>query len=124
MTCFLSPRRGKINASVRHASSEEAARFTERAQFFYRYSVDTLATMPTRTLARPVVLMLVHGLVRAHARKHGIMRAPAPRDGWVDRWPAHRTFVPQRVVAIRRAKQIVVAGLVALGGVVMLLLTR
>ncbi len=109
--------------AARHAPPDEAARFTERAQFFYRYSVDTLATMPTRTLARPVVLMLVHGLVRAHARTHGILRAPAPRETWVERWPVHRTFIPQRALAVRRAKQIVLAGLVALGGAVALLLT-
>jgi len=100
--------------AARHASGEDAARFTERAEFFFRYSIDTLATMPSRTLARPVVLMLVHGSLRAHVRKHGIVPAPAPREDWVTRWPVPETFVPQRAKAQRRLKQIAVAGIAAL----------
>ena len=98
----------------RHASVDETARFAERAEFFYRYSIDTLTTMPTRTLARPVVLMLVHGLLRAHTRKHGVVPAPAPREAWVTRWPDVAAFVPQKRRAIRRLKQIALAGTVAL----------
>jgi hypothetical protein len=96
--------------AARHASGEDAAHFTERAEFFFRYSVDTLTTMPTHTLARPVVLMLVHGMLRAYTRTHGITAAPAPREDWASRWPHPETFVPQKTRAMRRAKVIAVTG--------------
>src|SRR4029079_10447295 len=96
--------------AARHASAEEAGRFTERAEFFFRYSVDTLMTMPTRTLARPVVLMLGHGMLRAHIRKHGVTSAAQPREDWTSRWPHPETFVPQKTRAMRRARVLAVTG--------------
>lgn len=97
--------------AARHATPNEIPRLTERAAFFFRSSVDTLTAMPTRTLARPVVLMLVHGMLRAHANVHGIVAAPVPREEST-RWPAQQPFVPQKARAKRRLKQIVVAGIV------------
>jgi hypothetical protein len=85
--------------AARHAEDADRARFAERAEFFYRYSIDTLSGLPTRTLARPVVLLLVHGLLRAHMRTHGITPAPAPRDEWAARWPRPEIFVPQKASA-------------------------
>jgi hypothetical protein len=69
--------------------------------------------MPTRTLARPVVLLLVHGNRRAHAAAHGVASAPEPVERWQERWPAPETFVPQKVRAMRKAKLLVAAGGVA-----------
>ena len=66
--------------AARHGSADEGSRFTERAEFFFRYSIDTLSAKPTRSLARPVVLLVVHGLLRAHARTHGVSVAPPARD--------------------------------------------
>jgi hypothetical protein len=109
--------------AAHHAPEAERARFSERAEFFFRYSIDTLTRMPTRTLARPVVLMLVHGLLRAHARTHDVVAAPAPREDWMLRWPVHEPFVPQKVKAIRRLKQIAVAGVVGLIAAVVAALT-
>jgi hypothetical protein len=70
--------------------------------------------MSTRTLARPVVLMVVHGLVRAHTRRHGVQAAPDARQSWQERWPVHESFVPQKVKATRRLKQLALVGVVAL----------
>jgi hypothetical protein len=103
-----------FDLAARHASDAERARLVERAEFFYRYSVDTLTTMPTRTLARPVVLMLVHGLLRAHTRTHGVSQAPIPHADWRARWPAPEAFEPQKARAVRRLKRIVTAGVLGL----------
>ena len=102
--------------AARHAPDADRARFAERAEFFYRYSIDTLSGLPTRTLARPVVLLLVHGLLRAHVRTHGITPAPAPRGEWAAGWPTPEIFVPQKARAKRRLKQIAAAGVVGLLG--------
>ena len=113
-----------FDSAARHAVAADVGRLTDRAEFFYRYSVDTLTTMPTRTLARPVVLVLVHGLLRAHFRVHGVTTAPEPRESWAARWPNYESFVPQKALAIRRAKQIAIAGavgLIALVGIVLAL---
>src|SRR5205085_6117056 len=47
--------------AAKHSTGAERARFFERGDFFYRSSVSTLARMPTRTLARPTILMLTNG---------------------------------------------------------------
>src|SRR6185312_10050615 len=46
-------------------SGLERERFLERSTFFFKNSVDTLFTMPTRTLARPVILLLAYGWAQA-----------------------------------------------------------
>jgi hypothetical protein len=106
--------------AARYAPAADVDRFTERAEFFFRYGIDTLTAMPTRTLARPVVLMLAHGLLRAHARTNGVARAPVPREDWRSRWPVHESFVPQKARAFRRLQQIAAAGVVGLIAVVVL----
>jgi hypothetical protein len=102
--------------AARHAQGDDTARFTERAEFFFRYSIDTLATMPTRTLARPVVLMCVHGLLRAHARTHGVIPAPSAGDDWASRWPAPEVFVGQKAKAKRRVRLLAAAAVALMAG--------
>src|SRR5262249_54447075 len=53
-----------------HASKEERMVFRERADYFFRYVVDTLSSMETRTLARPVVLLLSNGWSHAWFTEH------------------------------------------------------
>ena len=55
--------------AARHAAGAERERFRERAEFFFRTSTTTLSAMPTRTLCRPVVLMLSYGFQRAYFRR-------------------------------------------------------
>ena len=51
--------------AARHSRGNERQTFLERSDFFFRTSTETLARMPTRTLARPVVIMLTHGFMHA-----------------------------------------------------------
>ncbi len=87
-------------------------RFLERCEFFLRYSGETLETMPTRTLARPVAVVMTSGWVAEWLVRHRDARAPAARSGRTD-FGQPRPFVPQRDRAIRRAK-----GLLGVGAVV------
>jgi len=117
--------------AARHASDEERARFAERAEFFFRYSVTQLSGMPTRTLARPVVLLLSNGVM--HERlKHlsdvgsrsandvarmlgpsGEASLPTPKERWRGRWPTAERFEPQKMRAKRRAIWLAGAGSLA-----------
>jgi len=95
----------------RHATGEEErTRFVERARFFFDYATTTLTGMPTKTLARPVVLLLSFGFTRAYFGQHPEDRAPlaAPWAAPDDREP----FVPQRVRAKKRA--ILLAGVMGI----------
>jgi hypothetical protein len=97
-------------AAARHASSEEErATFLERGEFFYRYSVDTLAGMSTRTLARPVAVLLTSGFMRSWTARE----APLSLEPAVDSFGSPATFVAQRRRAERRLKQL--AGLFLVG---------
>ena len=62
-----------------HACGDDRRRFLEGAARFFEYSVSTLHELPTRTLARPLVLMLTNGYL------HLSPDASAPRpEGPVD----------------------------------------
>ena len=101
-----------------HADGGERERFRERAAFFYRYSVDKLMSLPTRTLCRPVVLMLSNGFSREWHEEHPDAKAPRPLSESTDfGWPER--FVPQKILAVKRFKEIAVAGgLAAVAGLV------
>ncbi len=97
-----------LNLAARHARGQERQRFVERARYFFGYATSKLATMPTRTLARPVVLLLSFGFTRAFYDRHPDDDAPvlSPWTEPDDRQP----FVPQRVRAKKRAMLVVGAG--------------
>ncbi len=92
-----------------HANSSERVRFLERAEFFFRSSVDQLAAMPTRTLCRPVVLLLSFGWSRAWFKLHPDAISPAPSAEKID-FGKPDVFVPQKVKAIKRFKQVALLG--------------
>jgi len=96
-----------FNCAVRHAQGEERHAFAERARFFYDYSTRTLLGMPTRTLARPVVLLMSFGYSRTYFDRHPGDAAPH-LEAWTgsDDRPA---FVPQRTRATRRAVRVAAA---------------
>jgi hypothetical protein len=83
--------------AANHAQGPDRTRFLERARFFFRYSVETLSTMATRTCTRPVVLLLSHGFMQAWFDKFPDTAAPAAGIG--DDVGRPRTFVPQKVRA-------------------------
>jgi hypothetical protein len=102
-----------------HAAGEERTRFLERAEFFFHYSLTTLSGMKTRTLARPVVLLLTHGWMWAWFHQNPAAARPNPPNP-CDFGPPE-AFVPQKALAKRRAKQLAaLAGVLGLGGLILL----
>ncbi len=95
-----------FEAAARIAETpEERERFLERSRFFHEASTTTLARMPTRSLARPVVLLLANGLARAYsALNPKFPRLPAPETTY--NFGSPEKFIPQKTVAIRRFKMI------------------
>src|SRR5260370_22542434 len=64
--------------AAKHATGEERARFLERSEFFFVYVTRTLMGMKTRTLARPVGIMLSKAYMHAYFQKHPDMARPPP----------------------------------------------
>lgn len=91
-----------------HAQGAERAVFTERANFFFHASVNALKTMPTRTLCRPVVLLMSHGWMQAWFTAHTDEQKPSATPPASFGEPVH--FVPQKVIAIKRAKKLILGG--------------
>ena len=97
--------------AAQHAAGAERARFLERGRFFFGYSTTTLAGMPTRSFARPVIVLLANGWLHAwFSRVRELPAAPAVQTVDFGR-PA--VFVPQKPRAIRRAALIAAAGAAA-----------
>jgi hypothetical protein len=102
--------------AAKHAVGVERARFLERSEFFFRYSTTTLAGMKTRTLARPVVLLLSYGFMHAYFQQHPEEQAPPPAQERYD-FGEPEVFVPQKVRALKRFKALAAAGvLIGLAG--------
>lgn len=98
--------------AARHATGAARAKFRERAGFFFTDSVARLTAFPTRTKARPVVLLLSLGHAQAHAEAHPEDAAPAPKEE-PRSFGAPEAFVPQKVIAKMRAKLLLAAGAAA-----------
>ena len=105
-------------AAMLTSDADERGRFVERARYFHRTALETLARMPTRTRTRPLVILMSNGFARAwhEARTE---HAPLTAPGVV--WPRRTPFLPQRAVAKRRLAMLAAAAVVAaLGGVALL----
>jgi hypothetical protein len=92
-----------------YACGPERDRLLERSRFFFQYSVSTLIASPTRTLTRPVALLLLNGFAHAHLQQ-SMMAAPAPVEAFDFGQPV--AFVPQRARATRRFVALSTAALV------------
>jgi hypothetical protein len=110
-------------ASAYTTNAEERSRFRERAAFFFDYSTRTLATMPTRTYARPVIVLLSSGLLHAWFDRHPQFSAadgvPAPAN-----FAERGVFVPQKARAKRRLILIAAAAGVATAAATVALVVR
>lgn len=95
--------------AAKHAAGKERDRFLERSEYFFSTSVTTLARMKTRTLARPVVVMLGQGYMHTYFQQHPDETAPAPRDAQHD-FGAPEVFVPQKERAKKRFVALAGAG--------------
>lgn len=89
-------------ASMHARDDGERKRLRTRAAYFFQSSVDTLTAMTTRTLTRPVVILLTNGFSRAWFDSHPDASLPGPDCGPCE-FGSPRAFVPQRARAITRA---------------------
>jgi hypothetical protein len=83
--------------------SQEQQRLQMKADFFFDYVCRTLSAMPSHRLCRPLVLMMHFGWQRHWFQTSGD-RSPHPRPEMEREFPPPLSFIPQRVLAIRRAK--------------------
>lgn len=86
----------------------------ERAEAFYEHAVLALGTLPGRTLTQPAVVLLTQGPKSARLQQR--WRPILPLSVVQVDVPGSRAFVPQRVIAVRRAwlTASVIAGLALL----------
>jgi hypothetical protein len=92
--------------AAQHSTGGERERYLERASFFYRSAIQTLSGMPTRTLTRPLVLLLSQGRLNAWATAKGLA---APTATSADTFSLKdfgepEQFVPQK----QRVKRVLV----------------
>jgi hypothetical protein len=94
-------------------AGERRERFLGQAQRFFDYAVTTLEAMPTRTLARPIVLLLAYGFQRPMSgRVDAIAARPVVPAGPKTSLP----FVPYRRRIVRK-----VMGLAAAAALLLLM---
>ncbi len=99
--------------AAKYAAPDERARFLERAEFFFDYSMTTLAAMETRTLVRPLVLLASRHMHLFARRHHG--RWATRTDPPVE-IPRHAApFVPLKARARRRAIGLLIGAAVLIG---------
>ncbi len=94
-----------------HSAGEERDRFLERGQFFFRYSVEKLSSMPTKTMTRPVAILLSSGFMQTWRQpaRFAYARIAKAEFGQPEQ------FVAQRERAERRLKWLAAAGAVLAG---------
>jgi hypothetical protein len=85
-------------------SKEEREVFLERSRYFFQASTQTLAEHPTRSLARPVVLLLSNGLTRSYSEVVPDFASLPRVDRHVD-FGRPEVFLPQKTRAMRRLKR-------------------
>jgi hypothetical protein len=98
-------------AQINRAQPDLYAKYQAKADFFFDYVCDTLDGFPTKSLCRPVVLLMQFGWQRAWCQNERLqMTYVEPQH--VRSFPAKIDFRPQRQVAIKRAKYCVVVAAV------------
>lgn len=98
-------------------TDQERDLLLDRSEFFYEYSINALDSFSTKSLCRPVVLLLNFGWQRAFLGQIVRSGNPVPK-GY--RFIAQEEFVPQKVIAMGRAKKIIMVGTLV-GTVIMLI---
>lgn len=105
--------------AAKHAAGDDKAKFLERAAWFHQYCAAKLNEFETKSLCRPVILVMRYGWSHTWWQRHPEASAPPPAVAPAD-WGAWTPFVPQKVRAVRRAKQLVVLAAVGVVGLVVL----
>ena len=108
--------------AAKYSDGDLRDRCLERADFFFRYALTTLRDMTTRTLTRPMVLLLSHGYMHGYFQRHPPIAAPGP--GPVD-FGQPTVFEPQKIRAKKHLVILAASGAVLfLAAVLVLLLMR
>jgi hypothetical protein len=90
---------------------EEGTAMMQKADWFYDYVMRTIDGFPTKSLCRPVVLLMVCGWQRESLIRDFDRLAPKQIQ-LPSQWPEQQPFIPQRREAIARAKKIILAGVI------------
>lgn len=97
--------------AAKHASGAEKAKYLERAGWFFDYVQKTLSEFETKSLCRPVILMMKYGWSRNWWRENPTATAPDTDTAVsADAFGEWSMFVPQKARAVKRAKLLLVAG--------------
>lgn len=105
-------RKGEIfHFATMHAAGDEREEFRRAASFFFHIPITQLSTMPSRTLCRPLVLMLSYGWMHNYFRLNPEEARPAPKGNHDFGEPER--FIPQKRIAKKRAKRLA-AGMLGL----------
>ena len=101
-----------------HAKEADCSRLRERGAFFFNTAVETLSALDSRTLTRPIVLLLTNGRLHDYLHSHPQQRAVEIEDeaGIV---PPSAPFVPQKARA--KGRLIGVAAAIAVAALLPLL---
>ncbi len=105
-----------FNLAALLCEGEERRRFLERGRFFFDRSLETLRDMETRSLCRPLAILMSNGVSQAYFDAAPGESLPPP-DPPVTDFGEPEVFVPQRVRVVRK-----LALLAALGGLAILAL--
>jgi len=97
--------------AAKYADAGERTLFLDRSEFFFRYSTRTLRAMATRTLARPVVILLSYGFMHAYFQAHPDCSGP-PQPLFATDFGRPELFIPQKTRAIRA---VAIASAIAIG---------
>ena len=90
--------------AARHGSEQQKQLFLERASFFFNESVRRLNEFETKSLCRPIALLLTNGYSHdffTNGRLDKMTPSPPPS---VATFAPHKTFRSQKIRAIRNAK--------------------
>jgi hypothetical protein len=86
-------------------SEEDSERLMAKAEFFHQHSLKTLDGFASKSLCRPIVLLLNFGWQR-----EALLQSPRMANSSKKvKWPPYKVFIPQRQIAISRAKRILMA---------------
>jgi hypothetical protein len=89
----------------KYSNAQERSLFRERAEYFYAQALAMLAQHKTRTLTRPMVLLLTQGFAHAWFKKYRDVSVPTDSTSEAD-WGSPEHFIPQKVRAIRNGKRL------------------
>jgi len=107
-----------FNLAALTTSGEERVVFLERARYFFDYSTQTLAEMETRTLARPLALLLTNGFSQAYFDRRD--EIPAPPDSAAEDFGSPTQFVTQKERVKKKIAVLFVIGVLGLSTLILL----